>query len=385
MARQYQVCTRCVMDTSDPEIEFDANGVCNHCRAYAVLVKEHVFAGEEGERRLQRIVDKIRERGRGHKYDCVIGVSGGVDSTYNAYIVKKLGLRPLAVHLDNGWDSEIAVCNIERTLNKLGIDLHTHVIDWDEFRDLQLAYLKASVLDMEVLTDHAIAAVLYETASREGTRYILSGGNLVTEAVLPQSWFFNKNDLANLRDIHSSFGTVKLKTFPTLGFLKLTYYRYVKKIELVRLLDYVPYVKKDVKEFIKQELGWKDYGAKHWESAFTRFYQAYILPTKFGIDKRRAHLSAVVCAGQMTREEALDELARSPYTEEQLKRDKEYVAKKLGLTDEEFDGLMGLPVRSHSEYRTDVKWQELLNYTLRPLAAVYRVVRRKRNSENSVV
>jgi N-acetyl sugar amidotransferase len=374
------------MDTSDPEIEFDANGVCNHCRAYAVLVKEHVFVGDEGERRLQRIVDKIRERGRGHKYDCVIGVSGGVDSTYNAYIVKKLGLRPLAVHLDNGWDSEIAACNIERTLNKLGIDLHTHVIDWDEFRDLQLAYLKASVLDMEVLTDHAIAAVLYETASREGTRYILSGGNLVTEAVLPQSWFFNKNDLANLRDIHSTFGTVKLKTYPTLGFLKLQYYRYVKGIEVVTVLDYVPYVKEDVKQFIKQELGWKDYGAKHWESAFTRFYQAYILPTKFGIDKRRAHLSALVCAGQMSREEALGELARSPYTEEELKRDKEYVAKKLGLTDEEFDGLMSLPVRSHFEYRTDVKWQELLNSTLRHLAAAYRVVRRrKKNSEDSVV
>lgn len=366
MAREYQMCTRCIMDTSDPQIKFDENGVCNHCRNCQELLKKYVFTGKEGEQRLQAIVAKVKKLGRNKEYDCIIGVSGGVDSTYNAYIVKKLGLRPLAVHLDNGWDSELAVCNIERTLKKLGIDLYTHVIEWDEFRDLQLAYFKSSVLDLEVPTDHAITAILFNTANRMGIRHILLGQNYVTEGILPESWRFSKNDLMNLKDIHRKFGTLKLKTYPTLGILKLSYYWYVRRITFTTILDYVPYVKKDVKEFIIQELGWKDYGHKHGESTFTRFYQQYILPRRFNIDKRKAHLSSLICSGQITREEALAEMAHSPYEkEEDLGKDKEYVLKKLGFTNQEFERLMNLPIIKHDDYLTDAKLVRFLQSLLR--------------------
>jgi len=359
------------MDTSDPEIEFDENGVCNHCRRYDQIIKTNVFTGNDAQQRLNDTVEKIKKQGRNKEYDCVIGISGGADSTYNAYIAKKLGLRPLAVHLDNGWNAELAVCNIERTLKRLGIDLYTYVIDWDEFRDLQLSYLKSGVINIEALTDHAIWAILYQVASERGIKYILLGTNVVTEGILPQSWGYDNKDVVNIKDIHKKYGTVKLKTFPNLSMTKFLYYHYVKGIRAVSFLNYVSYVKKDIKPFLTKELGWKDYSGKHGESTFTYFYQSYILPRRLKVDKRRAHLSCLICSGEITREDGLKELQKPLFTEQELSGNKEYVAKKLGLTEEEFETYMNLPVRSHLDFKTDIitlaKFARLLRIVAMPL------------------
>lgn len=353
MSDGYLICTRCVMDTSDPEIQFDGNGVCNHCRRYDELVKQHVLTGDDAERSLNAIVERIKKDGRNKEYDCIIGVSGGADSTYNAYIVKKLGLRPLAVHLDNGWNAELAVCNIERTLKRLGIDLDTYVIDWDEFRDLQLSYLKSGVINVEALTDHAIWAILYGVAGDRRIKHILLGTNLVTEGILPQSWGYDNKDSVNIRDIHRRYGEVRLKTFPVLTMPRFLHYHYVKGIRTASFLNYVSYVKKDIKPFLNEELGWKDYSGKHGESMFTYFYQSYILPRRLRVDKRRAHLSCLVCAGEITRQEALQELGRPLFGEDELRENREYVIKKLGLTEEQFESYMSLPVRSHLDFKTE--------------------------------
>jgi N-acetyl sugar amidotransferase len=355
MAREYQICSRCILDTTDPNIEFDEKGVCNHCRGYEKIAQRRVFKGVEGEKKFEELVKKIKEDGKGLKYDCIIGLSGGVDSTYVAYITKKAGLKPLAVHLDNGWDSELAVKNVENILKKLNIDLFTYVLDWDEFRDLQVAYFKASVIDIEVLTDHAITATLYDIANERGIKYILSGSNTVTEAIMPPSWSYHKNDLVNLKAIHKQFGTVKLKRFPILGIFRKTYFQLIKGIKSIPILNYVEYVKKDAKQVIARELGWKDYGGKHYESIFTRFYQAYILPRKFNADKRKAHLSTLICSGQITREEALKGMQEELYPAEMLKQDKEYVLKKLGFSEEDFEKIMNLPVRDHGYYKSSLK------------------------------
>lgn len=353
MKMEHHICTRCVMDTTDPEIKFDENGICNHCKRYDELVRLKLLTGEERENKLKEIIDKIKRKGKNKKYDCIIGVSGGVDSSYAAYIVKKLGLRPLAVHLDNGWDAELAVGNIEKILKNLDIDLYTYVVNWEEFKALQLAYFKASVVDIEVVTDHAITAAIYDIADKNRIKYFLSGSNIVTEAIMPYSWAYNKNDLWNLEAIHKRYGTVKLKTYPTMGLFKWLYYGFFKGIQTIPLLNYVDYNKKEAKELLISELGWVDYGGKHYESLFTKFYQAYILPTKFNIDKRKAHLSTLICSGQITREEALKELEKPLYGEDELARDKEYVLKKLALSEKEFEDLMKLPIKRHQDYKTD--------------------------------
>lgn len=365
MERGYRICRRCIMDTTDPDIEFDHDGVCNHCREYDTLAKKLVFTGEEGRKRLSVIVDKIKEVGKGQNNDCIIGLSGGLDSTYAAYIARKMGLKPLVVHVDNEWDSEIAINNIKNTVKKLGLDLYTPVINWDEFKDLQLAYLRASVVDVEVLSDHAITAALYNIANQKGMKYILSGVNVVTEGVMPKSWNYIKNDLINLKAIHNKFGMVKLRSYPTLGLWKRLYYQHIKNIKCISILNYVPYVKKDTKKLLTQELSWQDYGGKHYESIFTRFYQAYILPRKFNIDKRKAHLSSLICSGQITREEAISEMQKDLYTDQELKRDREYVLKKLGLTNGELEAIMSLPVKSHYDYETDIKNRRFVTFSKR--------------------
>lgn len=351
----YRQCAVTVMDNiADPDIHFDENGICNYFREYKEAEKANVFSGVEGEKKLNDIVQKIKRDGQGKKYDCLIGLSGGVDSTYVAYLVKKLGLRPLAVHLDNGWNSELAVSNIENIIRKLDIDLYTLVVNWEEFKDIQLAYLKASVVDIEVVSDHAIFATMYKLAKEQKIGYIISGTNIVTEQIMPPSWLYRKMDFANLKDIHDTYGKLKLKTYPTFNFWKYVYYSGVLKLNPISVLNYVPYDKKEVKEVIKRELDWRDYGGKHYESVFTKFYQAYILPQKFKIDKRKAHLSTLICSGQLTKEEALKELEQPLYTEKELKQDKEYVVKKFGLTESEFDQIMQLPVKSHYDFKTDV-------------------------------
>ena len=355
------------MDTTDPDIAFDENGVCNHCRQYDALAKRYLFAPDEGKQKLDLLVKTIKEKGAGKEYDCVIGVSGGVDSTYLAYVVKELGLRPLAVHLDNGWNSELAVHNIEKVLNTLGIDLSTYVIDWEEFRDLQLSFLKASTPDGEVPSDHAIVAVLYEVANRIGCKYIILGTNVMTESVLPLKWAYGHADYTYIKKVHARFGSRKLKTYPHYGLLKLFYSRFIRGIKLVPILNYLPYNKKEAMELLQNKLGWVYYGGKHYESIYTRFYQAFILPKKFNIDKRKAHLSSLIDSGQLSREQALEELRLDTAPPDKLKDDRYYVIKKLGITENEFDELMNLPVKTFFVYPNRYAFTKLIEKIFRLL------------------
>lgn len=345
-------CVRCIMDThADPSIRFDEHGVCHHCRRYDELVSTRLVTGEAGRRALQGLVDRMKSAGRGREYDCIIGVSGGVDSTYVAYLVRKMGLRPLAIHFDNGWNSELAVKNIERVLRKLDIDLYTYVVDWEEFRDLQVAFLRASTPDGEIPTDHAIFALLWRESARRGIRFIVSGMNFATESVSVPDWSYGHSDWRYVKDVHRRFGTKKLRTYPHFSLPYLFYVNVLRRIRTVSILNYVDYHKEQAMALLERELGWVYYGGKHHESIYTRFYQGYVLPTKFGIDKRYGHLSDLINAGQMTREQALDEVAKPPYPLEEQRSDLAYVAKKLGLTPEDFDKIMRLPVKSFRDYR----------------------------------
>ncbi|MEI7801601.1 MAG: N-acetyl sugar amidotransferase [Bacteroidota bacterium] len=364
----YQICTRCILSTSDdPVIYFDEKGICNHCILYDKMVQERILPLKEREKKLIQIVSEIKQKGKGNKYDCVIGISGGVDSTYVAYLVKELGLRPLAVHCDNGWNSELAVSNISNILKKLDIDLYTHVINWDEFRQLQLAYLKASVIDVEATSDHAIFATLYEAANKYNVKYILSGESFATEGYLPERWIHNKNDLINIKAIFKKFGAGKLKTFPTLGFLKKIYFEKIKKIQYIRILDQIEYNKTEAKRIISEKLNWRDYGGKHYESIITRFYQSYILPKKFHVDKRRSHLSTLICSGQLTREEALNEIEKPSIEPAKLQEDKTYVLKKFGLSNDEFENIMALPEVPHRNYPSFLNFIDSIKPYYQPL------------------
>lgn len=368
----HQICSKCILGVDDdPDIFFDENGVCNNCYIYDESVKKYLVKGEEGQKKLDLMVQEIKKYGKNKKYDCIIGVSGGVDSTYVAYLTKQYGLRPLAVHLDNGWNSELAVKNIENILNKLEIPLYTYVLDWEEFKDLQLSYFKASVIDIEVPTDHAIVACLYKTARIHGLKHIIAGWNIVTEGFLPDSWVHNKMDVMNLKDIHKKFGTVKLKTFPLLGFFNFLYYQYVLGIKTFSFLDYLHYNKDDTKKLIMEKLGWRDYGYKHYESIFTRFYQGYILPTKFKVDKRKSHLSTLICSGQLTREDALKLILNPPYDSELLIQDKEFVLKKFSLINKEFENLMDLPIKRHNSYSSYMN----IYSKLKPLVRIYKKIK----------
>ena len=372
--RPYQQCSISVMDTiADPDIVFDEKGICNYYYDYKKAAQEHVTEGEAGWKKLEEIAAQIKESGKNQPYDCIMGLSGGVDSTYVAHLAKKLGLRPLAVHFDNGWNSELSVMNIENIVSKLGFDLFTYVINWDEFRDLQLSYLKASVVDIEAITDHAIFATLYRLAGEKNIKHILSGTNVQTENTLPKSWIFSKSDHINIQSIHKAFGTIPLKTFPFMDAKVKRYYQQVKGVRSVSVLNYVDYNKQAVKELIQKELGWRDYGGKHYESIWTRFYQGYILPVKFNIDKRKAHLSDLIFGGQITKEEALAELEKPIYDAAQQKTDFEFVLKKLGLSEAEFDAIMKTPRRSHYDFDYEKPIDERYPI-LKPVKYIYRKI-----------
>lgn len=346
--QHYQVCTKCVMDTSDASITFDESGVCNHCHRYEDQMAR-IPKGELAESELNALVNKIKEAGKGKQYDCIIGLSGGVDSTYVAYLAKKvLGLRPLAVHLDNGWNSELSVKNIENIVKKLGIDLYTHVIDWDEFKDIQLSFLKASTPDSEVPTDHAIFSILRKVRRKYKLDYVLNGINSKTESHHPLSWSQGHSDFGYIKSVHKQFGTTKIKTFPHGNIFTIFEDRFSSK--WVNVLNYIDYNKNEAKKIITEELEWQDYGGKHFESIYTRFYQGYILPKKFGFDKRKMHLSSLICAGELKREEALKELELPPYPLDQQQADKEFLCKKFNLSIEQFDAIMNLPIKSYHDY-----------------------------------
>jgi N-acetyl sugar amidotransferase len=345
-----QVCTYCVMDTTDPEIQFDAHGRCNHCVAAVARMEQQLYSPLERDVQLNQLVEKVKISGRKNRYDCIIGVSGGCDSTMTAYSVKKMGLRPLAVHFDNGWNSELAVSNIRSTLSALDIDLVTYVVDWNEFRDIQLSFLASGVPNCEIPTDHGITSTLFRTARKENIKYILSGSNLVGEAIMPKAWGHYNQDLRHIKSIHRRFGTLKLKTMPTISLATYLYSVFGRGLRQIPYLNYVEYEKEKSKAILSRELNWRDYGGKHYESVWTRFFQGYYLPTRFGFDKRKAHLSSLICSNQITREEALKELNEPIYPPELLAEDKVFVAKKFGLTELELDKIVRTPGRDHKEY-----------------------------------
>lgn len=368
----YRQCVHSVMDTiADPGISFDDKGICNYYYEYKKAEASFVISGEAGIKKLHSLAEIIKDAGKSQPYDCIMGLSGGVDSTYVALIAKQLGLRPLAVHFDNGWNSELAVMNIQNIVSKLGFDLFTYVINWEEFKDLQLSYLRASVVDIEAITDHAIIATLYRLAGEKNIKYILSGANVQTENTLPKAWIFPKTDHINIKAIHRQYGTVPLKTFPFMDTKVKRYYQKIKGIQSVAMLNYVTYNKSEVKKRIEQELGWRDYGGKHYESVWTRFYQGYILPAKFKIDKRKAHLSDLIFSGQITKLQALDELKKPIYDPEIFKTDYMFVLKKLGFSETEFDELMKQPPKSHYEFDYEKPIDERYPL-LRPVKKLYR-------------
>ena len=364
--RPYQQCSRCVMDTSDPDITFSEQGHCNHCTDYVERIANLTYQGDRSDRQLEAIVERVRGAGKGRDYDCVIGISGGVDSCYAAHMTKSLGLRPLAVHMDNGWNSDTAVKNIKRVAEGLGIDYQSYVLDWQEFRDLQLAFLRASVPEIETPTDMAIPAALHSIAADNGVKYIISGGNYATEGILPAAWHYNAKDLVFLRAIHRQFGTRRLATFPTFGYWDEMYHKFIRGIRTIYLLNYVPYSKAGAMKSLQDELGWQDHGGKHFESRITGFVHSYILPVKFGIDYRRATLSTQICAGDVTREEALQVLEHPPFNPEQARREMEYLAKKFEISLAELEEILARPPRSHRDYPNDQKKLEF----------IYRVYRR---------
>lgn len=362
------------MDTiADPDITFDEEGICNYYYEYKKVAATLPQTDEEREQRLNEVIAKIKSAGKGKPYDCIIGLSGGVDSTYVAWIAHKYGLRPLAVHFDNGWNTKEAGENVKQIVKTLHLDLHTFTMDAEEFRDLQLAYLRASVVDIEAVTDHAIFASLHRLAGEKNIKYILSGTNIQTEQTMPRTWNFSKSDHRNIIAIHKAFGKIPLRTYPFMDAKVKRYYMGVKGIEKVSILHYVRYIKKEVKELIAKELAWQDYGNKHGESIFTRFYQQYILPEKFHIDKRKCHLSDLIFSSQMTKEEALAELAKPIYAPDQFYEDYKIVLEKLRLSESEFQSIMALPARSHYDFDYEMPVDKRYPI-LKPVKKIYRVL-----------
>lgn len=367
--RVYQVCTKCVMDTSDKDISFDESGVCNHCLDAEEKLRNYIFSEEQEQVNLQSIKKMILASKRG-TYDCLIGVSGGVDSSYILYLAWKMGLNPLCVHFDNGWNSNIAVSNIEKMIQKCGFDLQTYVIDWPEFRDLQRAFFKAGVIDIEMLTDHAITAIMFKLARKSNLKFILSGGNYRTEHGLPKSWTWNKQDLRNIKHIHSLFGEIsQIKNYPTLNSFRYVFLRKFKVIfSYVEILNKINYSKKEAVETLIREFGWENYGGKHYESVFTKFYQAYYLPKKFGYDKRRVHLSAQIRNYEITREYAVQELLNPPVDDLTFQDEKSYVLKKLGFTESEFDEIMHAKPKGHLYYKSDEDFKKFMRKIISKLS-----------------
>lgn len=353
----YQICSRCIMDTTDPDITFDSQGICIHCHRYEENLAKRVFLGDESVDKLNRLLSNIKKSGRKSEYDCIIGVSGGVDSTYVALLVKDYGLRPLAVHFDNGWNSELSVTNIKKTLDALGIDLVTYVIDWEEFRSLQIAFLRASTPDGEIPTDHAISALLFREAAVRGIRYVISGMNYATEGSSIPAWAYGHMDWRYIRAVNKRFGSRELKQYPHLSLFQLGWWSLVKRIKLVSILNYIDYRKEDAMKQISDRIGWQYYGGKHYESIYTRFYQGYFLPAKFNVDKRIAHLSGLIHSGQMTREDALLELSTNEYINSGLHmQDKAYVCKKFGFNEDEFTKIMMQERKTFRDYPNSYKF-----------------------------
>lgn len=361
------------MDTSDPLIRFDASGQCNHCNGYLKRAPKILYHGAPSDQTLQELIARVKTRGQGRDHDCLIGVSGGTDSSYLAYLAHSWGLRPLLVHLDNGWNSDKAVMNIQRVSSALGLDYQSFVLNWDEFRQIQLAYLRSSIVEMEMPTDVAIQGALHQVAAEQGIHYILSGGNLATEGILPRSWFYYPKDSRLLHGICKKFGVKVSRNFPTFDVPSELYYKYIKNVRNLYPLNYVDYDRATAQAALKRECEWVDYGGKHHESRFTKFVQGYLQPHKFGVDYRRCTLATQVCLNNVTRDEALAILEKSPFDAPAIEKEKIYVAKKLGISVQELELIIQQPPKSYRDYPNN----ELL---LRFIYAVHRLLFAARDS-----
>lgn len=346
-------CKNCVLDTSVTDITFNELGVCNYCSNY-YEVEKTIPIGDKAKIELNKIVNSVKRDANKSKYDCIVGISGGVDSTYLLYLVKQLGLNPLAVHVDTGWNSEISVNNVLNLVKKLDVDLYTYVVDWSDMKNLQLAFFKASVPDCDVPQDHVFPAILHKIAYEKKIKHLISGHNFVTEFIIPKNWSFNSNDYNHIIDINKRFGKGKLKKYPFFKpYHRFIFYKYIFRITSHRPLYFIDYKKNEIVEFITQELGWKSYGSKHEESRFTKFFQNYYLFEKFGFDKRKAHLSNLILSNQISRSEALEILKTPPYNSEWLQRELSYMLRKLNLSDKEWKNIMNKRPSMHSDFATD--------------------------------
>lgn len=344
--KKYQQCVRCVMDTSDPDIQFDENGVCNHCQSAEKFVQNLRVRKENFN--LDAYVAQMKKDGQGKEYDCVAGISGGVDSCYVICKLKSMGLRTLAVHIDNGWNTELSVFNIKKLMEMTDTDLYTYVLNWQEFRDLQLAFLKASTPDSEIPTDQFIYPTLALVADHYHVKYIVTGVNSETESVMPRAWSHGHSDWKYVKGIHKKYGTLPIKTYPY--FTRMIRCFFNERLKYFDVLNYINYNKQEAKKELMENYGWRDYGGKHYESFYTRFYQTYILPKKFGFDKRKMHLSSMIVSGQISREEAIEELAEPLYDTVEIERDIVYFCEKMEISREEFDAIMKAPPKTFDDY-----------------------------------
>lgn len=353
--QQQQICSNCVMDTTDTKITFNNEGVCDHCQTFYADIKPKWDTGEKGNNKLTRIVDQIKKEGKNRDFDCIMGMSGGIDSSYLLYMMKeKYDLRPLVFHVDAGWNSQIAVNNIERLVDGLGLDLYTEVIDWEEMKDLQLSYFKSGVSHIDSPQDHSFFATMYKFASKHKIKTILTGGNYSTECIRnPLEWMYYQSDSIQLRDIHRQFGTIPLNNFPITNILwHKIYLPYFKRIKTIRPLDYIPYIKEDAMNLLIDKFGYQEYPQKHFESRFTRFYEGYWLPKRFGYDTRKVQYSSLIVTNQMTRDEALNKLKELSYDKDSIKNDFEYVSNKLSISVDELQKYMDMPKTTYKDYKS---------------------------------
>lgn len=342
----YKICCKCIMDTSDPQIRFESDGVCEYCTNFETNIAPNWHTDEKGYAELMRVAEKIKKQGKGKDFDCIIGLSGGLDSSYTAYVAKEImGLRPLLFHVDAGWNTDQAVGNIEKLVDGLGLDLYTEVINWQEMKDLQVAFLKSQVADQDFPQDTAFFSSLYKFARQNKIKYVLTGGNYSTECCRePEEWgAYPGIDKTLILDIQNKFGSRELKIFPIIDTIEYkVLYQYILGMKVFRPLNYVPFIKKDAEQLLNQKFGWEPFKHKHHESRFTRFYEDYWMPRKFGYEKRRAHFSSLIMTGQMTRDEALLRISKPELNEAFHKTEFEYIANKLDLTvdqlQEIFDG-----------------------------------------------
>ena len=376
---EYRMCSRCVMDTTDPHIEFNGDGVCSHCTRFDYSIRPLWEKVLNNDGYLNQVISQIKKEGDGKEYDCIVGLSGGIDSSYLAIKLKEWGLRPLAVHIDAGWNSELAVKNIEEICKRLEIELVTHVIDWEQMRDLQLAFIKSSVANQDTPQDHVFFAALYKYAIDSKIKYVMEGRNYATESVLPTSWGYTAMDLKHIKAIKKAFGKKRNLKLPTVSFFNYNiYFPIIKKMKRVAPLNMISY-NKDLVIGELEKFGWSYYGGKHYESRWTKFFQSYYLPYKFGYDKRKAHLSSLILSEQKTRDESLRELRKPLVDKKELSEDIRFVSKKLNITEDELIKNIEDPVRHHTEFPNNEKFRNRYSATLKVLSKIKKVYLKRKN------